>query len=58
LAGKDPIIDNRGVEDLLSAVENQVRVRIFDDAIHAIQFDQMDRMVRDIGKFVEEVEAQ
>jgi len=56
LAGKDPIIDNRGVRDLFSGVKNQVRVQIFDDAIHAIQFDQMERMVRDIGKFIEEVE--
>jgi pimeloyl-ACP methyl ester carboxylesterase len=54
LAGKDPIIDNRGVQDLLS--KNEVRVRIFDDAIHAIQFDQMERMVREIGSFIEEVE--
>lgn len=57
LAGKDPIIDNRGVEDLLSTVKNRVRARIFADAIHAIQFDQMEQMVRDIGNFVEEVEG-
>jgi acylglycerol lipase len=57
LAGKDLIIDNRGVQDLLSAVKNQVRVQIFDDAIHAIQFDQMERMVRGIGSFVEEVDG-
>jgi pimeloyl-ACP methyl ester carboxylesterase len=57
LAGKDPIDDNRGVEDLLSAVKNRGRVRIFADAIHAIQFDQMEQMVRDIGRFIEEVEG-
>jgi alpha-beta hydrolase superfamily lysophospholipase len=57
LAGKDLIIDNRGVQDLLSAVKNQVRVQIFNDAIHAIQFDQMERMVRDIASFIEEVEG-
>jgi acylglycerol lipase len=57
LAGKDPIIDNRGVQDLLSAVKSQVQVRVFDDAIHAIQFDQMERMVRDIVNFVEETEG-
>ena len=57
LAGKDLIIDNRGVQDLLSAVKNQVRVQIFNDAIHAIQFDQMERMVRDISSFVEEVDG-
>ncbi len=56
-AGKDPIIDNRGVLDLLSAVKNQVRLQVFDEAIHAIQFDQMERMVREIGAFVEEVEG-
>lgn len=56
LAGKDPIIDNQGVLDLLSAVKNQVRLQVFDEAIHAIQFDQMERMVRDIVNFVEEIE--
>jgi pimeloyl-ACP methyl ester carboxylesterase len=56
LAGKDPIIDNQGVLDLLSAVKNQVRLQIFDEAIHAIQFDQMERMVGDIVNFVEEIE--
>ena len=57
LAGKDTIIDNRGVADLLSAVKNQVRLELFDEAIHAIQFDQMERLVREIGTFVEEVEG-
>jgi acylglycerol lipase len=57
LAGKDRIIDNQGVSDLLSAVKNHMRLRIFADAIHAIQFDQMERMVREIVTFVEEVEA-
>jgi acylglycerol lipase len=57
LAGQDPIIDNRGVLDLLSVVKNQVRVQIFDEAIHAIQFDQMERMVRDIENFIEEIEG-
>jgi acylglycerol lipase len=57
LAGKDPIIDNRGVQDLLSVVKKQVQVQIFAEAIHAIQFDQMERMVRDIGNFIEEVEG-
>jgi hypothetical protein len=55
LAGKDSIIDNRGVLALLS--KNEVRVRTFDDAIHAIQFDQMERLVGDIVNFVEEVEG-
>lgn len=56
LAGKDPIIDNQGVADLLSGVTSQVRLQIFDEAIHAIQFDQMERMVREIVNFVEEIE--
>jgi alpha-beta hydrolase superfamily lysophospholipase len=55
LAGKDPIIDNRGVLDLLS--KNEVRVRTFDDAIHAVQFDQMERLVGDIVNFVAEVDG-
>jgi pimeloyl-ACP methyl ester carboxylesterase len=58
LAGKDPIIENQGVSDLLSAIKNQVRPQLFEEAIHAIQFDQMDRMVREIRTFVEEVERQ
>lgn len=57
LAGKDPIIDNRGVANLFSAVKDQVRLQLFDDAMHAIQFDQMGRLVRQIGTFVEEVEG-
>lgn len=57
LAGKDPIIDNQGVSDLLSVVKDQVRLQLFDEAIHAIQFDQMERMVGEIGTFVEEVEG-
>jgi len=56
LAGKDPIIDNQGVADLLSGVRSQVRLQIFDEAIHAIQFDQMERMIREIVNFVEEIE--
>lgn len=56
LAGKDPIIDNQGVADLLSGVTSQVRLQIFEEAIHAIQFDQMERMVREIVNFVEEIE--
>ena len=58
LAGKDPIIENRGVSDLLSVVKNHVRPQLFDEAIHAIQFDQMERMVGEIGTFVEEVDGQ
>lgn len=57
LAGKDPIIENRGVSDLLSPVKDHVRLRLFDEATHAIQFDQMERMVREIATFVEEVEG-
>jgi acylglycerol lipase len=58
LAGHDPIIDNRGVLDLLSAVKSQVRLQLFDNAIHAIQFDQMEFMVHRIGAFLQEVEGQ
>jgi acylglycerol lipase len=57
LAGQDPIIDNRGVLDLLSALKNRVRLQVFDEAIHAIQFDQMERMVRDIQNFTKEIEG-
>jgi acylglycerol lipase len=57
LAGKDPIIDNQGVLELLSAVKNQVRLQIFEEAIHAIQFDQMERMVLQIANFVEDIEG-
>jgi pimeloyl-ACP methyl ester carboxylesterase len=57
LAGKDSIIDNQGVSDLLSAVKHRVRLQVFDEAIHAIQFDQMELMVREIETFVEEVEG-
>jgi acylglycerol lipase len=56
LAGNDPIIENRGVVDLVSAVNKQVRLRLFDEAIHAIQFDQMEQMVSEIRSFLDEVE--
>jgi hypothetical protein len=38
-------------------VKDQVRLQIFADAIHAIQFDQIERLVREIGTFVKEVEG-
>ena len=57
LAGKDPIIDNQGVSEILATVKSQVRLQIFAEAIHAMQFDQMERLVREIGTFVEEVEG-
>jgi alpha-beta hydrolase superfamily lysophospholipase len=57
LAGKDPIIDNRGVRDLLSTARSHVRLQLLNDAVHAIQFDQLERLVRDIGIFIEEVEG-
>lgn len=57
LAGKDPIIDNQGVLDLLSVVKNQVRLQLFDEAIHAIQFDQMELMVQRTAAFLKEVDG-
>ena len=55
LAGNDSIIDNRGVLDLLAAIKHQVRLQLFDEAIHAIQFDQMEPMVQRIVAFLKEV---
>jgi pimeloyl-ACP methyl ester carboxylesterase len=55
LAGHDPIIDNRKVLNLLA--RNDVQAQTFDDAIHAIQFDQMEPMVQRIGSFLQQVEG-
>jgi pimeloyl-ACP methyl ester carboxylesterase len=57
LAGNDSIIDNRGVLDLLSAIKDQMRLQLFDEAIHAIQFDQMEPMVQRIAAFLKEVDG-
>lgn len=57
LAGKDPIIDNQRVRELLSRTKYDVRLQLFDDAFHAIQFDQMRQLARRIATFLQEVEA-
>jgi acylglycerol lipase len=57
LAGHDSIIDNRGVLDLLAAIKPQVRLQLFDEAIHAIPFDQMEPMVQRIAAFLKEVDG-
>jgi pimeloyl-ACP methyl ester carboxylesterase len=57
LAGKDPIVDNRRVRELLSRVKNDVRLQLFDDASHAVQFDQMRQLAREMATFLQEVEG-
>jgi len=59
LAGKDQIIDNGGVLKVLSHVRpGQVRLHEYEDAIHSIQFDQLDRMANDLIAFLNQVENQ
>lgn len=58
LAENDPIIDNRGVLELLSAARHPVQSQVFSEAIHAILFDQMEPMVQRIAAFLKEFDRQ
>ncbi|NRA95020.1 MAG: alpha/beta fold hydrolase [Planctomycetes bacterium] len=54
LAGRERIIDNAGVRNVLSQLPGDRLVTlIYEDATHSIQFDQVDRMVGDIVKFLD-----
>ena len=56
-AGKDRIIDNQGVLDVLSALEEgQVQRHHFEEASHSIQFDQVESMVDRIVAFIDQVD--
>ncbi|MEE2712191.1 MAG: alpha/beta fold hydrolase [Planctomycetota bacterium] len=57
LAGGERIIDNAGVLNMLSPLsEERLVTRMYDDATHSIQFDQVDRMVGDIVQFLDDRE--
>lgn len=57
LAGEERIIDNADVRNLLSKLPGDRLVTLtYDDATHSIQFDQVDRMVDDIVKFLDDGE--
>jgi alpha-beta hydrolase superfamily lysophospholipase len=59
LAGKDRIIDNEGVLKVLSHLRpGQVHLRQYEDAIHSIQFDQLDRLANDMIAFLDQAEGQ
>ena len=53
LAGRDCIIDNDAVLHLLSGLPpSQIRVRVFEEATHSLQFDELDTLVKEIGAFL------
>jgi pimeloyl-ACP methyl ester carboxylesterase len=57
LAGRDRIVDNEAVESLLQAVQEKVvlRKRMFADATHSLQFDEVEPLTEEIRCFLEEV---
>jgi N-formylmaleamate deformylase len=56
LAQHDEIIDNDRTRDLLRRLpERRLRVELYEDATHAIQFDHTARLVRDVSSFLDEV---
>jgi pimeloyl-ACP methyl ester carboxylesterase len=56
LAEHDQIIDNDRTRDLLRRLpEGRLRVELYDDATHAIQFDHTARLVDDVSSFLDEV---
>lgn len=54
LAGGERIIDNQGVQRILSGLpDGRLETRLYEDATHSIQFDQVDRMVEDVIGFLD-----
>jgi acylglycerol lipase len=59
LAGKDRIIDNAGVLKVLSHLQpGQLQLRQYEEAIHSVQFDQVESMTRDMIAFLDQAECQ
>ena len=56
LAGHDRIIDNARTRELLGRLPaGCLCVRAYEHATHSIQFDDTDALVRDIGRFLEDL---
>ena len=56
LAGNDRIIDNGRTRELLDRLPSGLlRVRVYEEATHSIQFEETERLVRDVDRFLEEV---
>ena len=55
-AARDRIVDNAGVVKLLGASGSGApRLHVFDEATHALQFDQVDELTRRIMAFLDEM---
>jgi acylglycerol lipase len=55
LAGHDRIVDNEGTRELLERLPaGNLRVRLYEQATHSIQFEETERLVRDVDRFLEE----
>ena len=53
LAGKDPIIDNAGVLDLLKqGTESSLEVVEYEEQTHSVQLDASERLVRSMGEWL------
>jgi alpha-beta hydrolase superfamily lysophospholipase len=56
LAGHDRIIDNERTQALLGRLPaGNLRVRLYEDATHSIQFEETEALVRDVERFLEDV---
>jgi acylglycerol lipase len=56
LAKHDRIIDNERTLELLGRLPaGRLRHHVYERATHSIQFEETDRLVRDIDRFLEEV---
>jgi alpha-beta hydrolase superfamily lysophospholipase len=56
LAGNDRIIDNTRTLALLARLPGgPARVHLYEQATHSIQFEETDRLVRDVDRFLEDV---
>jgi alpha-beta hydrolase superfamily lysophospholipase len=59
LAGKDRIIDNEGVLEVLSHLRpGQLLLRRYEEAIHSIQFDQLEPLAQDMTAFLRQADRE
>jgi alpha-beta hydrolase superfamily lysophospholipase len=56
LAGHDRIIDNERTRALLDRLPSgRLRIHLYENATHSIQFEETERLARDIDRFLEDV---
>jgi pimeloyl-ACP methyl ester carboxylesterase len=58
LAGRDPIVDNERVLELIASLPaGQARVRTVPEAVHSLQFDEQELLVEETAAFLERLEG-